>query len=92
MTDAYPTGPRPGPGPIEEKTKAGAYVTYAAAFLMFTVLTGTGTDLSRLPDWLETVLYPLIPAAASWLGSYLKSHEPGRLSISARRALNRHDQ
>lgn len=87
MTDAYPTGPEPGPGKVEEKTKAGAYVSYVGAFLLFALLTNTSTDLSFLPDWLEVAVYPLIPAAASFLGSYLKSHRPGRLSLSARRAL-----
>lgn len=86
MTDAYPTGPQPGPGKVEEKTKVGAIATYAGAFLLFAVLTNTATDLSFLPDWLETIIYPALPALASFLGSYLKSHKPGRLSLSARRA------
>lgn len=88
-TDAYPTGPEPGPGKVESKTKAAAWSTYAGAFVLFTVLTNTATDLSFLPDWLETVLYPLVPAAAAFLGGYLKNHKPGRLSLSARRALGR---
>ncbi len=90
MTDAYPTGPQPGPGRVEEKTKVGAYATYAGAFVLFAILTNTATDLSFLPDWLETLVYPLVPAAASWVGSYLKSHKPGRMSVSARRALGQY--
>lgn len=87
MSDAYLTGPAPVPGSTEAKTKAGAITTYLVAAALFALLTGTTTDLSSLPDWLETLAYPLVPAAASWAGSYLKSHEPGRLSLSARRAL-----
>lgn len=88
-SDAYPTGPEPSPGKVEEKTKFGAYATYAGAFVLFAILTNTATDLSFLPDWLEVVIYPLVPAAASWVGSYLKSHKPGRLSLSARRAMGK---
>lgn len=88
-TDAYPTGPEPSPGRVEEKTKFGAYVSYAGAFVLFAILTNTATDLSFLPDWLETLVYPLVPALASFAGSYLKSHQPGRLSLSALRAAAR---
>jgi hypothetical protein len=84
----YPTGPKPPRGPVEEKTKAGAYATYAGAFVLFAILTNTATDLSFLPDWLETVLFPLVPALASWLGGYLKNHKPGRMSESAVRAVH----
>lgn len=87
-TDAYPTGPAPSPGRVEAKTTAGAWTTYAGAFVLFAILTNTATDLSFLPDWLEVVVYPAVPALASFLGSYLKSHRPSRLSLSARRALN----
>lgn len=85
--DAYPTGPQPGPGKVESKTKAGAWATYAGAVVLFAVLTNTATDLSFLPDWLETLVYPAVPALASFLGSYLKNHKPGRFSLSARRAM-----
>jgi hypothetical protein len=81
-TEAYPAPA----GPVETKTKAGALATYAGAFVLFAILTNTATDLSFLPDWVETLIYPLIPALASFLGSYLKSHKPGQLSLSARRA------
>lgn len=77
--------PPPG-GRVEEKTKAGALAAYIAAFVLFAILTSTATDLSFLPDWLETLLYPLIPAVVSFLASYLKNHKPGRLSLSAKRA------
>lgn len=87
MTDAYPTGPEPGPGKVESKTKIGAYVTYAGAFALFAILTSTATDLSFLPDWLETLVYPLVPALASFVGSYLAKHKPGAMSLSAKRAL-----
>jgi hypothetical protein len=87
MTDAYPTGPEPSPGKVESKTKAGALVSYAGAFVLFAILTNTATDLSFLPDWLETVIYPVVPALAAFLGSYLKNHRPGAMSLSAKRAL-----
>lgn len=81
-TEAHPSAS----GPIEAKTKVGAWATYAGAFVLFAILTNTATDLSFLPDWLEVVLYPAIPALASFLGSYLKAHKPGHLSFSARQA------
>lgn len=85
-SDAYPTGPEPDPGKVESKTKAGALVSYLGAFVLFAILTSTVTDLSFLPDWLETIVYPAVPSAAAFLGSYLKAHRPGAMSLSAKRA------
>ncbi len=79
----------PPAGAVEEKTKAGAVAAYIAAFALFAVLTNSSTDLTFLPDWLETVIYPLLPALVSFLASYLKSHRPGKLSLSAKRAAER---
>lgn len=73
-------------GPIEAKTKAGAIATYAAAFVLFAVLSATGANLTFLPGWLSTILLPLIPTAVGFLASWLKSHQPGQLSASALRA------
>jgi uncharacterized membrane protein YhdT len=76
----------PPAGAVEEKTKAGAIAAYVAAFVLFAVLTSSSTDLTSLPDWLETIIWPLLPALVSFLASYLKSHKPGKLSLSAKRA------
>lgn len=73
-------------GPVEAKTKAGAIATYLAAFALFAVLTNTSTDLTFLPDWLETLIYPLLPTLVGFLASWLKAHKPGQLSASALRA------
>jgi hypothetical protein len=89
MTDASSPDPYQPAGPVEAKTRAGAYAAYAGGFLLLAILTTVCTDLSFLPDWLETLLYPLIPALIGFLGSYMKSHEPGRLSLSAIRASRR---
>jgi drug/metabolite transporter superfamily protein YnfA len=89
VTDATAPEPAQAAGPIEAKTKAGAYAAYAGAFVLFAILTSTATDLSFLPDWVETILYPLVPAIVAFLGSYMKSHEPGKLSLSAIRAARR---
>lgn len=89
-SDAYPTGPQPDPGKVEAKTQAAAWSAYVGAFLLFALLTNTATDLSFLPDWLETILYPAVPALVAFLGGYLKSHRPGRLSLSARRAMGQY--
>lgn len=86
MTDPVSHEPIPPAGPVEEKTKAGAIAAYVGAFVVFAVLTNSSTDLTFLPDWLETIIYPLLPALISFLASWLKSHKPGRLSLSARRA------
>jgi len=79
----------PSAGPVEEKTKAGAIAAYVGAFTLFAILTSTETDLTVLPDWLETIIYPLLPALVGFLGSYLKSHKPGRMSLSGQRAARR---
>jgi len=76
----------PPAGRVETKTKAGAIAAYVSAFVLFAVLTNSSTDLTFLPDWLETIIYPLLPALVSFLASYLKSHKPGQLSLSAKRA------
>jgi hypothetical protein len=88
--EPYPTGPEPADGPVEEKTKAGAWTTLAGAFILFTVLSSVTTDMiESWPDWIETPLYSVILAAASFTGAYLKSHKPGKLSLSALRAAAR---
>lgn len=89
MTDASLPDPTQPAGAIEEKTKAGAWAAYAGAFVLFAILTSTATDLSFLPDWLETLVYPVVPAVVALLGSYMKSHKPGKLSLSAIRAARR---
>lgn len=89
MTDVNVPMPADSSGAVESKTKAGALSAYAGAFVLFAILTSTATDLSFLPDWLETLLYPLVPALVAFLGSYLKSHQPGQLSLSALKAARR---
>lgn len=89
MSDATAPAASDRKGPVEEKTKVGAIATYLGAFALFALLTNTATDLSFLPDWLETLAYPLVPAAASFLGGYLKRHKPGKLSRSALEAARR---
>lgn len=89
MTDATVPEPIVGTGPVEAKTTAAAYAAYAGAFVLFAILTNTATDLSFLPDWLETIIYPLVPALVAFLGAYMKSHKPGQLSDSALHAARR---
>ncbi len=81
--------PPAGGGAVETKTSAGAIWAYVGAMLLFAILTSTETDLTPLPDWLETFLYPIIPGLVGFLGSYLRSHKPGQMSSSAYRALHR---
>lgn len=88
MTDATVPEPIDSTRP-ETKTTAGALATYVGAFTLFAILTSTATDLSFLPDWLETIIYPLAPAVIGFLGSYMKSHKPGQLSASALAAARR---
>lgn len=82
MTDATASMPADS-GAVETKTTAGALSAYAGAFVLFAILTSTATDLSWLPDWVEVLLYPLVPTIVAFLGSYMKSHKPGKLSLSA---------
>lgn len=74
-----------GPGKVETKTKFGALGAYLGAVLLLGVLTSSSSDLvNALPDWLETIVYPALPAATAFLAAYVKSHRPGLLSRSAR--------
>jgi hypothetical protein len=81
-----PQPPAAPAGAVELKTKAAAWSAYGGAFILFAILTSTATDLSFLPDWVEVVLYPLVPTIVAFLGGYLKAHKPGHLSLSAVRA------
>lgn len=69
--------------PIELKVKAGALGSYVAAAAGMVILGSTVTDfIHSLPDVVETVLYPIVPAAASLLAGYLRSNKPDYLSQS----------
>jgi hypothetical protein len=55
----------PPAGAVETKTKAGAIAAYVSALVLFALLTSTSTDLTFLPDWLETLIYPMHQKPAS---------------------------
>lgn len=90
MSEANAPEPTTGAGPVESKTTFGAVGAYVGAFLLLTVLSSTSTDMIHdWPDWIETPVYALIAGATAFLSAYLKSHKPGKLSLSALRAARR---
>lgn len=64
---------------IEAKVKAstvGAYLLSLAGLAIVNAVTDDASLLGPLPDWLETVVVPLLPAAAAFLAGYQAHHTP----------------
>lgn len=65
--------------PIEKKVTAGAVVAYLvslAGLAIVNAVTGDASLLGPLPDWLETILVPIVPALGSLLAGYNAHHTP----------------
>ena len=65
--------------PVEKKVTWAAIGTYLGGVALLAVCTAVGSDpglISGLPDWLESLLLPLVPAAVSFLGGYTAKHTP----------------
>jgi len=65
---------------VEPKVTAATVGSYVAGFLaLFITNLATGSDneliSATIPDWLEAVLYPLIPAVIGFLTSYNAKHQ-----------------
>lgn len=65
---------------IEPKVTAATVGSYVAGFLaLFITNLATGSDneliSATIPDWLEAVLYPLLPAVVAFLSSYNARHQ-----------------
>jgi hypothetical protein len=65
---------------IEPKVKWATIGSYLAGFLgLFITNLATGSDneliSATIPDWLEAILYPLLPALVALLSSYHAKHQ-----------------
>lgn len=69
----------PAKGPVEKKVtwaSVGTYLGLVAVLAVVNAVNSDATLISGLPDWLETLLLPLIPAAVSFLSGYTAKHTP----------------
>lgn len=65
--------------PVEWKVQAAALGTYLGSVATLTVLQLVNSNLSLigfLPDWLETIIIPLLPTAVAWAAAYRAKHTP----------------
>lgn len=67
----------------ERKTKVAALVTFLVALAGLSALTTFATDLTPLPDWLETPGAAAVLYVTTYLTGYVTKHRPSELSPSA---------
>ncbi len=84
VTPVPPTLPSPPvKGKMELKVRAATVGTYLAALVACVALSVFSTDwIHALPDWLETIVYPLAIALVTALSGYLTTNRPEYLSPS----------
>ncbi len=64
---------------LERKVKAAAAGSYLGSVALLAVLQAVNSDLSLidfLPDWAETILVPLVPAAITTVAGWAAKHTP----------------
>lgn len=71
----------------ETKTVAATWAAFLASGAALALL--ESLDLSGLPAWLVVPAGMVVTSAVTWLAAYRTSHAPGRLSLSAIKALNK---
>lgn len=88
--ESLPRFPVPVKGRTEWKVKAAAYGTFFAALAGSVVLSTTATDyVEALPDWLESIVYPAVLAAATMLSGRAARTRPEELSPSTVEAVEK---
>lgn len=77
------TPPAPSPAapakPVEKKVTwatVGTYLGSVAGLAILNAVSSDATLISGLPDWLETLLLPVIPAGIAFLSGYQARHTP----------------
>lgn len=72
-TDPVSTGTKQ----TEPKVKAATVATYLVGLVLAAVVSGVtdGNLVTLLPDWLASILAPILPAAAAWLAGYNAKHQ-----------------
>lgn len=70
--------PAPAPPKVEAKVKASTFASYLAGLALLAVLNGiTDTNLvAGLPDWLEVIVAPFVPAVVTLAAGYIARHTP----------------
>lgn len=66
-------------GKVEKKVTAATIGTYVAGVVLLAILTGVQSNpglISGFPDWLESILLPLVPAAVAFLSGWNAKHTP----------------
>lgn len=67
------------PAPIEKKVKAATVATYVGSVIILAVLGAVSSNpllISGLPDWIEAILIPVIPALVTFFTAYQTEHTP----------------
>ncbi len=73
----------PGSKKTELKVKAAATATYLLGVAAASFLAGTATDfVHTLPDWLESIAYPAVLAAGTWVAGRTTSSSKDALAPS----------
>lgn len=65
---------------VEPKVTAATVGSYLAGFLALLITnlaTGSDNELisATLPDWLEAILYPILPALSAFILAYFQKHQ-----------------
>lgn len=67
----------------ELKVWASTWTTFLLSLAASAFLATTATDyVHALPDWLESILYPALLAAGTWVAGYTKKSRPTNLGDS----------
>lgn len=67
------------PAPIEKKVKTATVATYIGSVIILAVLGAVSSNpllISGLPDWIEAILIPVIPALVTFFTAYQTEHTP----------------
>lgn len=73
------TTPVTTPAPIEKKVTAATIATYFGSVVMLAILGAVSSNpllISGLPDWIEAILIPVIPALVTFFTAYRTAHTP----------------
>lgn len=65
--------------PVEKKVKAATVATYLGSVIVLAVLGAVSSNpllISGLPDWIEAVVIPVIPALVTFFTAYRTAHTP----------------
>jgi hypothetical protein len=67
------------PAPVEKKVKAATIATYFGSVAILAILGAVSNNpllISGLPDWIEAIVIPVIPALVTFFTAYRTKHTP----------------